>query len=73
MIRVIVEYNSIKDFEAWSGGEDTLNIIRDYDKMDELEELAEITFDDKLIDEDVLNCWLWFDRDEILAELGIEE
>ena len=73
MIRVIVEYNSIKDFEAWQGGDDTLDIVRAYDKINELDELVDMTFGDNSVNENVLNDWLWFDRNEILAELGIKE
>lgn len=73
MIRVIVEYNSIEDFEAWQGGEDTLNIIRKHDKMDELDKLTESIFNNESINKNVINDWLWFDRNEILTELGIEE
>lgn len=71
MIKVYEEL-TIKDFNAWSGAEDTLDIIREHDKMEELEELAEEIFGDEPISDTMLNDWLWFDRDEIFFQLDIE-
>lgn len=71
MIKVYTEI-TLADFNAWQGGEDTLDIIREYDKMEELEELAEEIFGDEPMDETVINDWLWFDRDEIFFQLDIE-
>lgn len=41
--------------------------------MDELDKLTESIFNNESINENVINDWLWFDRDEILTELGIEK
>lgn len=71
MIKVYEEI-TLANFNAWQGGEDTLDIIREYDKMEELEELAEEMFGDEPMDETVINDWLWFDRDEIFFQLDIE-
>ena len=71
MIKVYEEI-TLANFNAWQGGEDTLDIIREYDKMEELEELAEEVFGDEPMDETVINDWLWFDRDEIFFQLDIE-
>jgi hypothetical protein len=71
MIKVYEEL-TIAEFNAWQGGEDILDIIREYDKMEELEELAEEVFGDEPISDTMLNDWLWFDRDEILFQLDIE-
>lgn len=71
MIKVYEEL-TIAEFNAWQGGEDTLDIIREYDKMEELEELAEEIFGDEPISDTILNDWLWFDRDEIFFQLDIE-
>lgn len=71
MIKVYEEL-TIAEFNAWSSAEDTLDVIREYDKMEELEELAEEVFGDELISDTMLNDWLWFDRDEIFFQLDIE-
>lgn len=71
MIKVYEEI-TLANFNAWQGGEDTLDIVREYDKMEELEELAEEIFGDEPMDETVINDWLWFDRDEIFFQLDIE-
>lgn len=71
MIKVYEEL-TIEQFNAWSGGEDTLDIVREYDKMEELNDLAEEVFGDEPISDTMLNDWLWFDRDEIFYQLDIE-
>lgn len=71
MIRVYTEI-TLADFNAWQSGEDTLDIIREHDKMEELEGLAEEMFGDEPISDTMLNDWLWFDRDEIFFQLDIE-
>lgn len=71
MIKVYEEL-TIAEFNAWGSAEITLDIIREHDKMEELEELAEEIFGDEPMDETVINDWLWFDRDEIFFQLDIE-
>jgi hypothetical protein len=71
MIKVYEEI-TIAEFNAWGSAEITLDIIREHDKMEELEELVEEIFGDEPMDETVINDWLWFDRDEILFQLDIE-
>ena len=71
MIKVYEEI-TIAEFNAWGSAEITLDIIREHDKMEELEELAEEIFGDEPMDETVINDWLWFDRDEIFFQLDIE-
>ena len=71
MIKVYEEL-TIAEFNAWGSAETTLDIIREHDKMEELEELAEEIFGDEPMDETVINDWLWFDRDEIFFQLDIE-
>lgn len=71
MIKVYEEIG-IEQFNAWSGGEDTLDIVREYDKMEELNDLAEEIFGNEPISDTMLNDWLWFDRDEIFFQLDIE-
>ena len=54
------DYNSIMDFPAWSGGMQTLNIVKIKGLENELQELFEATFDlTEPIEETELNDWLW--------------
>ena len=73
-MRITTEINSIADFEAWSGGKDTLDGIIDlgYEYVDMLDELTEITFEGECTDTE-LNDWLWFNRDSIYEYLGLDE
>lgn len=58
------EFNSIMDFPAWSGGAQTLDIVREQGLEDELQELFENSFDTTEPIEDMeLNNWLWFEVD----------
>lgn len=71
MIKVYAEIN-IEDFEAWSGGEDTLNKIIEEGKTQELEDYINDLYPDG-IDEGTLNDLLWHDGSQILQDLGINE
>lgn len=59
-------------FEAWSGAVDTLEKIREADKIEELESLLEELYPDG-IDETHLNDLLWFEDEWILETLGISD
>ena len=60
----IKDCNGIMDFQAWAGGQDTLDSAREAGLEDELRELFEQNFDlDEPINEDDLNNWLWFDEE----------
>ena len=59
--KVTTEYDSLRDFPAWSGGEETLNAIIDADKIEEADELAEEMFADETPTDTDVNDWLWFD------------
>lgn len=60
----IKDCNGIMDFQAWGGGQDTLDSAREAGLEDELQELFEQNFDlDEPINEDDLNNWLWFDEE----------
>lgn len=71
MIKVYEEL-TIAEFNAWGSAEITLDIVREHDKMEELEELAEEIFGDEPISDIMLNDWLWVDSYEILLALDIE-
>lgn len=53
---------SLWDFEAWSGGKDSLDILKEQGKAacDEVEQFIDEMFPDGL-DETTLNDYLWFD------------
>ena len=63
---------SIRDFKAWAGALDTKNIIIESGKADEFDELIEELYPDG-IDATHLNDALWFAREWIFEQLGIEE
>lgn len=59
-------------FEAWSGAVDTLEAIKEADKLEEFENLLEECYPDG-IDETHLNDLLWFEDEWIFEMLGIKE
>lgn len=68
-------YNSIMDFPAWSGGLQTLNLVKEQGLEDELEKLFENSFDiTEPIEDMELNNWLWFevDLEELEAQAKAE-
>ena len=75
----IKEEKSISSFydlmrECWSGALDTLKDIEEADKQEELMDLIIMVFEmDEVIDLTKLNDFLWFDRDYIYEELGLNE
>jgi hypothetical protein len=71
-MRYVVEIG-MEDFEAWSGGLDTLTKIIEQDKCDELENYLNMIFSDKIPTETEINDELWFDSEGIFRALGIEE
>ena len=66
---------SIDTFEFWSGARDTIEDIRKAGKMDELELLIKSTFecDDEPPTDTQINDMVWFDRDYIYEQLGLDE
>ena len=71
MIKVMKEIN-IEDFEAWSGGEDTLDRIIEEGKTEEFEDYINESYPDG-IDETHLNDILRFDSQQVFQDLGINE
>lgn len=65
------EISSFDEFEAWSGGYDTLKDLTPSQK-ERLFEYAEELFFEGCTDTE-LNDWLWFDRDMIYEHLNIDE
>lgn len=62
----------LNTFEAWSGAVDTLNKIKDADKVEEFESLLEDIFPDGCTETE-LNDYLWFENDQIFEDLGISD
>lgn len=73
-MKITMEIDSIENFKAWSGGKDTLDGIINlgYDYINKLNDLAEEVFTDGCTETE-LNDWLWFDREFIYNDLGLDE
>ena len=56
---------------SWSGAVDTLEDIEKADKEEELMELLEQVFFDEIPTDTEVNDYLWFERDEIYSNLGL--
>lgn len=59
-------------FDAWGGGEELLEKIREADKESEFENYLEENYPDGMTEED-LNDLLRYEEDEIFKALGMEE
>ena len=62
---------SLENFNAWSGGKDTLDVLIEKGVCDEVEEFIEQCFSHPT-DTDI-NDFLWFERDQIAEHLGYED
>ena len=73
-MKYIIE-EDLQDFEAWSGGKDTLDVLWEYDVVDEAEQyIEEITEGrEEPPTETEINDILWFEREEIYRYCGIYE
>ena len=60
--------SSLENFDAWSGGNDTLKVLIEKGVCDEVEEFIMQCFTDPS-DTDI-NDFLWFERDQIAEYLG---
>ena len=61
---------SLDQFDAWSGGKDTLDVLIEKGVCDEVEDFIEQCFTDPT-DTDI-NDFLWFERDQIAEYLGYD-
>ena len=68
----IVKDITLEDFEAWSGGKDTLDTLIEKDLVDDAETALENYFADReeLPTETEINDILWFERDWLAEMLG---
>lgn len=62
---------SLADFNAWSGGYDTLKVLIEKGVCDQVEEFIEQCFSHPT-DTDI-NDFLWFERDQIAEYLGYKD
>ena len=60
----------LETFEPWAGAVDTLERIKEENKLMELENLLEELYPDGL-EETELNDILWFEEDFLFSNLGI--
>ena len=58
---------------SWSGARDTLDDIKKADKEEELMNLLEVYYGADEVEDNVINDFLWFSRDEIYENLGLDE
>jgi len=66
-LKVIVDFS---DYKPWSGAVDTYDLIRDADKLDDLEAYLEECYPDGITATQI-NDILWFDGDQVLSYLGL--
>ena len=70
-MKIVIENDiSLEQFEAWSGGYDTLEVLRDKDLCDRLERIIECDIYPEGCTDTELNDFLWFERDAIAEWLG---
>lgn len=72
VIKDIRNYWELKD-NSWSGALDTLKDIEKADKEEELMSLLEEVFTDKTPTQTEVNDFLWFEREYIYENIGLNE
>lgn len=74
MISIITEMQTIGQFDAWSGGRDTLDDVIAAGKTSELDAMIEemICLSDEYMTDTQMNDFLWFERDSIYEQLGMD-
>lgn len=66
--------DSLDNFEAWSGGKDTLDTLREKGDVDSVECLIEeLQMCDEPWSDTNINDFLWFERDTIAQHLGYSD
>lgn len=66
-LKVIIDFS---EYKPWSGAVDTYELIKDADKLDELEAYLEECYPDGVTATQI-NDILWFDSDQVLSYLGL--
>lgn len=64
---------SVDTFPWWSGARDTIAEVKKHNKMDELQQLIEENFSDKVPTDTEVNDFVWLERSWIFTQLGIED
>ena len=64
---------SLYYFPAWGGGKDTLEVLKERDDWDEVEDHIENVFIDEDVTDEMINDYLWFERDAIAEALGYRD
>ena len=70
-MKYIVE-ESLSNFNAWSGGKDTKDALKE-DQLEQVEEFIDEIFLDDIPTETQINDILWFERDAIARHLGFSD
>lgn len=65
--------SSLKEFGAWSGGKDTLDVLIEKGDCDEVEAIIDSLYADETPTDTAINDLLWFERDWIAQELGYSD
>ena len=61
---------SLENFEAWSGGKDTLEVLIDKGDCEKVEQyIEECFYDGEMPTETTINDFLWFERDFIAINI----
>ena len=63
----------LDQFDAWSGGKDTLDVLIEKDVCDEVQSFIEELYCDEIPTETEINDFLWFERDTIAQHLGYDD
>ena len=63
----------LENFDAWSGGKDTLDVLIEKGVCNEVQSFIEEVFCDEIPTETQINDFLWFERDAIAGYLGYED
>lgn len=61
------------DFQAWSGGADTLDTLKEKNDTEDVESLIEEIFSGSVPSDTEINDFLWFERDAIAEHLGYKD
>lgn len=64
---------SLENFEAWSGGRDTLDVLIEKDLCDQLEAIIDDIEPEEGWSDTEINDLLWFERDSIADWLGFSD
>lgn len=66
---------SLEQFEAWSGGNDTLEVLKEKGDCDAVESLIEemMSCQEEPWGDGEVNDFLWFERDTIAQHLGYSD